>query len=482
MSRKNNSGTTIADLRMLAEQLVKEVAPRLPECSEPLSLEQTLLTIHELRVHQIELEMQNDQLRRTQLDLEAARARYFNLYDLAPVGYCTIGESGLIQEANLTASLMLGVARSSLVGMPLTRHILSQEQDVYYLLLIKLKQTGHPQSCELRVVNRDGKALWVRLAATISHADGAGRVIRLVLSDITSRKQTEEALARSRDEMRAICDHAPVMMCVLDVNCRVVYANPAFLSFTGASEAVLRGGSVCTAVGCIEAMDDPRGCGFGRNCSACPLTVVLKDTIATGVGLNDVEFSTSILRDGFLRQFTSIASTVFVPAEAGNYLLLSLLDITARKHAETALRRSQERHFTILQTAMDGMWLAAQDGRLLDVNRALCQMTGYSEQELLAKRIPDLEAAETHEDTAAHIRKIVALGGDRFESRLRRKDGSIFDVEVSVQYLSAEGGQLVAFLRDITSRKQVEVELRRSEAKFRALYDSTTAAVNLPGK
>ena len=89
--------------------------------------------LHELRVHQIELEMQNEELRRTQAELEASRARYFDLYDLAPVGYFTLSEKGLILEANLTAATLLGVARGDLVKQPLPRFILPEDQDIYYL-------------------------------------------------------------------------------------------------------------------------------------------------------------------------------------------------------------------------------------------------------------------------------------------------------------------------------------------------------------
>jgi PAS domain S-box-containing protein len=133
-----------------------------------------------------------------------------------------------------------------------------------------------------------------------------------------------------------------------------------------------------------------------------------------------------------------------------------LTEITKRKAAEQALRESAEQHRAILQTAMDGFWMADSQGRLLEVNETYCRMSGYSEPELLAMRIPDLEARETTDDTVAHIQKIKAQGEDRFESQHRRKDGSIFDVEVSVQDRANEGGRLVAFLRDITNRKRAE--------------------------
>jgi PAS domain S-box-containing protein len=133
-----------------------------------------------------------------------------------------------------------------------------------------------------------------------------------------------------------------------------------------------------------------------------------------------------------------------------------VLDITARKQVEAALRHSADQHRAILQTAMDGFWVVDTQGRLRDVNATYCRMSGYSEEELLALRIPDLEAAETAAATATRIQKILAQGEDRFESRHRRKDGSLFDVEVSVQSQASDGGRLVVFVRDITARKSAE--------------------------
>jgi len=101
-------------LRKRAEALAGERASEMPEDLEAPPLEVALCALHELRVHQIELEMQNEELRRTQEELEVSRARYFDLYDLAPVGYVTLSEKGLILEANLTAAKLLGVARSAL--------------------------------------------------------------------------------------------------------------------------------------------------------------------------------------------------------------------------------------------------------------------------------------------------------------------------------------------------------------------------------
>jgi PAS domain S-box-containing protein len=126
----------------------------------------------------------------------------------------------------------------------------------------------------------------------------------------------------------------------------------------------------------------------------------------------------------------------------------------------TGMRESRERHGTILQTAMDGFWLADARGHLLEVNETYCRMSGYSKAELLAMCIADLDVAETPSDTAIHMHWVMAQGERRFESQHRCKDGRLMDVEVSMQYRAAEGGLFVAFLRDIGERKQTDEQVR----------------------
>jgi PAS domain S-box-containing protein len=127
------------------------------------------------------------------------------------------------------------------------------------------------------------------------------------------------------------------------------------------------------------------------------------------------------------------------------------------------LLESEEQHRIILETAMDGFCQIDTTGRLLEVNETYCRMSGYSKQELLSMTISDLEAVECPEQTAARVKKIIAQGDDRFESRHRCKDGKILDVEVSVQFRSIDGGRCVVFFRDITGRKQLETQLGHSQ-------------------
>ncbi len=138
--------------------------------------------------------MQNRELRRAQAELDAARTRYFDLYDLAPVGYLTLSQAGLIQEANLTAATLLGVGRAGLVKQPISRFILKDDQDRYYRYRKHLLEIGPAPACELRVLKKDGTQFWVQLTATLALDAAAGPEFRLVLSDITKRKRAEDDL------------------------------------------------------------------------------------------------------------------------------------------------------------------------------------------------------------------------------------------------------------------------------------------------
>ncbi|AFL74508.1 PAS domain S-box/diguanylate cyclase (GGDEF) domain-containing protein [Thiocystis violascens DSM 198] len=153
------------------------------------------LLVHELQVHQLELEMQNDELRQIQEELEISRARYFDLFDLAPMGYLTLDEAGLVEEANLAAATLLGIPRAELVGRPLTRFILPEDQDAYYSCRNRLWSTGERQVGELRLRCDDGQSVWIRLETSLSRdARSAHTIWRATLSDITERKRSERDL------------------------------------------------------------------------------------------------------------------------------------------------------------------------------------------------------------------------------------------------------------------------------------------------
>ena len=153
-----------------------------------------------LSEQRIELKIQNEELRASQEALRITQARYFDLYDLAPVGYVTVSEAGVILEANLTSATLLGMGAGMGMGMGMgmglsrqkfSRFIFNADQDIYYLCRKQLDATGKPQECELRMLKSDGTQIWVQLSITAA-LDNDEPVLRIVMIDIDARKQIEE--------------------------------------------------------------------------------------------------------------------------------------------------------------------------------------------------------------------------------------------------------------------------------------------------
>lgn len=194
MEGKRKRPLSSAKVRHQAGEMALEEAAKSPSRIDVLSLEESRLMLHELRVHQIELEMQNDELRRVQVELDAARASYFDLYDLAPVGYWTLNEKGLILRANLTAATLLGVARSQLMKQLFTRFIHREDQDIYYLHRKLLLEATAPPSCEVRMLKSDGTPFQAHLAASTGQDAEGSTLLRIVVMPCHQAHQAHQAL------------------------------------------------------------------------------------------------------------------------------------------------------------------------------------------------------------------------------------------------------------------------------------------------
>ncbi len=210
MNSQDSESEKAANLRLRAEKAAHERGIPTLEDVEATSLESLQQMIHELQVHQVELQMQNEELCRAQEELDAVRARYFDLYNLAPVGYFVVSLEGRILEVNLTAANMLDTARAALVTRPISRFIFKDDQDIYYKHRVLLHKTGKPHGCELRMVKSDGTTFWVLLTAVaaqdpstnIGQDAGEATVARVVLSDITERKRLEEEKAQLETQLQ----------------------------------------------------------------------------------------------------------------------------------------------------------------------------------------------------------------------------------------------------------------------------------------
>ena len=160
----------------------------------------TEVLLHELKVHQIELEMQNEELLQSRLALEKSRDRYQDLYDFSPVGYLTLGADALIGEINLTGAALLGVERKKLIGMRLERCIADEHRDLWYGCFQQLQKNSEARKCELQLMRPDGSLFYAELDSMAA----ADHSVRIAFSDISKRKLMEAQLGRQQQLLREL--------------------------------------------------------------------------------------------------------------------------------------------------------------------------------------------------------------------------------------------------------------------------------------
>ena len=205
-----------SDKSLQAERLRKNAEEQLRKSkvkSEVFGDTQKL--IHELQVHQIELEMQNEELRKAQRELQASRDNYFDFYNFSPVGYFAFDEKGLMLDLNLTSSALLGVARQELINRNFKLYVSPDSRPVFNTFCKKVLEADTKQDCELKL---DASARAVLMEGiSVSDADGHGKRIRAVMIDITERKEMEDKLKQGKKMLeKAMKDIFHVLMLTIE--------------------------------------------------------------------------------------------------------------------------------------------------------------------------------------------------------------------------------------------------------------------------
>ena len=223
MKEDKTKSKKVSELRKRAEDALQGKAEELQD----ISTRDARSLIHELQVHQIELEMQNEELRRAQKELEESRDRYSDLYDFAPVSYFSFDKNGLILEVNLTGAKKLGVERNFLIKKPFSLFISRGSKDEFYLHLRQVFSTGVRQICELKLVDKKGAEFEAQLESLPVQEGNPGHC-RTVISDITERKKAEEVIRNSLSYTESIVDTIREPLVILDAHQRLKTANLAF--------------------------------------------------------------------------------------------------------------------------------------------------------------------------------------------------------------------------------------------------------------
>jgi len=199
---KNNEDKKFEELRRKAEEKLDAAMNELNEVSEEKT-EEVKDLMHELNVHQVELEMQNEELRKAQNQVKKSRQKYKELYDFAPVSYFTFDEKGKVQNLNLTAANLLGENREQIQDSRFYSYIAKDSRDDFYMHLKKVFESENIQSCEIHLLKTDGTDFWGYLQSKqVENRQNNLSRSRTIIQDITERKEVQQRLKRTNANLK----------------------------------------------------------------------------------------------------------------------------------------------------------------------------------------------------------------------------------------------------------------------------------------
>ncbi len=418
--------------------------------------------IHELRVHQVELETQAKELRRAQFELEESRDKYLDLYDFAPVGYLTLNDTALITDANLTGAKLLGVERKKLHMARFRKFVAPEDCEQWLRYFIKVQQRVKKQSCTLTLRRGEGSVFPARLdGVRITDSDGAVSV-HITISDITDIRLTEAALRESEDRFRNVIDAADAYVFEIDALGVITFLSDRVKDILGYKPQELIGKTP------FDTMTSPE--------EVARVSLIFGEYLKSKLPIRRMEHNCRS-KDGRELMLTVTALPMFDTAGEITGYQGTVEDITGRKLAEDLMKESQERYLSLFDRSMDCLYLHDFEGNFIDANPAALDLLGYSKEDIPTLNFTSLISDEYLGRALDTIRTILETGTQSklVQYRLRCKSGEYVDVETKGSLVLQKGkpDAVLGIARDITDRKRTDEALLRVNQKLNVLSQLT---------
>lgn len=401
--------------------------------------------VHELRVSQIELELQNDELRRAQVDLRNSRTRYLELYDFAPVGYFTLGEDGRIQEANATATTLLEFERDDLLHQPFSKFIHREDADKFHLLRNQLKQSGQMQKCTLHMVTSSGSLVLALLSVSAGLDERGEAITRLSISDVGQREKHDRELREEEERLSLATLHNGVGIWDWNLATGELIWDDSMFALFRISRADFSGTEEAFRTAIFPA-DLDRVDQEVRNA-------------VSGAKSFDTEFRV-VWPSGETRHIKAVAKALHDASGTPVRLLGTDWDITEQTRVAEALHNSAEFTQSLIGAMQDGFSVLDADAVHIDVNPAFCRMTGFDRDELIGTGPPHpYWPPEEMDRIEAALNGTMEGRVSEVELIFMRKNGERFPAIVSPSSVKNREGKVVSYsatVKDITERQRAE--------------------------
>lgn len=441
-------------LRQKAEEILKNK----PISVDTLSLQgETLKLIHELDVHQIELEMQNEELRHAKEQIELAAEKYIDLYDFAPSGYFTLSTYGEIHKLNFKAADMLGKDRSQLLNNRFGFFVTNESKSVFSSFLDRIFESKIRQSCEVTLsVNPKEPTYLLLNGITVKENDHCF----ITAVDISKLKQTEIALKKSELLLHTSIDsQKDTLIFSLDPDYK-------YLTFNT---------SHCDAMRNIYNSDTI----IGMNILECILSIEDRNSAKENFDRALQGESHSNIKPFGIKEIAYFES-FFYPIVSNNKIVgVSCLsrDITARLQNEEAVKENEEKYRTLFDSNRDSITIFRlnSDGKaenFIDANAATTAIYGYTKEELLKLNLKDLDPIGI-KIRRQRIENLLAKGRIQFETIIKTNKGKSRNVEVElliINYLNKPA--VMNITRDITERKQIEINAKKAQENLLTILEA----------
>ncbi len=284
-----------------------------------------------------------------------------------------------------------------------------------------------------------------------------------------ARKRSEQELRDREEELAAIYENAPLVMILVDASQKVQKINGFAVRFANRPAREMIGRRGGEALGCLNSLDHPEGCGYGPHCRECPVRLAVMDTLETGRSHHQVEATLPFALEGERTQSTFLVSTKKLELRQEPMVLASFMDITGRKRAERELAEAERRYRTLFEQIPVGLYRTTPEGRILEANPALVELLGFPDRETLLATPVDRFYVRDEDRVREH--EILDRHGELrgFEAEVYRRDGTTIWVRDTADAIHEPGGAVYyeGSLLDVTDRRRAEEQRDRVETQLR---------------